>query len=477
MGEISGKIRLAIAGAGPAGYAAAFMAADLGMEVTLINPDPLPGGVCLYQGCIPGKTLLHAAKIINDSRQAAEWGIRFSEPEIQIDRLRAWKNQIVKRLTEGLGQLCKQRKIRYIQGIASFMDSTTLDIQKEESGSERLSFDRILLATGSRPVSLPGLPESNPRIWDSKTALDLTTIPKSLLLIGGGYIGVELGSVYAALGSKVTLVEITPGLLPGVDRNLVSVLTKHIEKSFHAVLLNTKISSSEETKDGIRAKFEGGRLDGKQQEFEAVFVAVGRRPNSDIGGLESTGVEIDERSFIKVNPQRRTSDPSIYAAGDVAGEPMLAHKAMHEGRTAVEAIYGKRVAFEPRAVPSAVYTEPAVAWCGLTEAQADKENLPVQVLRFPWAASGRAATLGRSDGLTKLIVDPESGRVLGAGMVGTGAWELIAEGVLAVEMGALSTDIALSIHPHPTLSETMMEAAQTAAASAIHVFRPKKEKK
>jgi dihydrolipoamide dehydrogenase len=476
MGKTSEPVRVAVVGGGPGGYAAAFMAADLGMRVTLIDSEANPGGVCLYRGCIPSKALLHAAKVIAESQQAAEWGIEFSKPEIRIERMRAWKDGIVEKLTGGLGGLCRQRKIRYIRGSAVFSDSTTLEVHRESGDNEQVAFDKAILATGSLPVRLPGISDLSPRVWDSRDALDLTEIPESLLIIGGGYIGLELGTVYAALGSRITVVEMTPDLLQAADPNLVSVLKKRIEQSFHSVLPNSKLSAAEEVKNGIRVSFEGGELDGEEREFRAAIVGVGRKPNSRIGGLEKTAVEIDERGFIKVDPQRRTADPNIYAIGDVAGEPMLAHKAMHEGRVAAEGISGQKVAYEPRAVPAIVYTDPEIAWCGLTETQAAEQKRPVQVLRFPWGASGRAITQGRADGLTKLLVDPESGYVLGMGIVGAGAGELISEGVLAIEMSARPEDIHLSIHPHPTLSETIMEAAQLFSGRGTHLYRAKKSR-
>lgn len=474
MTETNNSTQVAVIGGGPGGYAAAFLAADLGMQVTLIDSEPNPGGVCLYRGCIPSKALLHVARVLSETREARQWGIEFLEPKIQLNKLRAWKEGVVQRLTGGLGQLSRQRSVRYIQGQAGFLDSKTLSIQKKDSADERLSFGHAILATGSLPAPLSGVSLNGPRILDSTTALDLQDVPQTLLVVGGGYIGLELGTVYAALGSKVSVVEMTPGLLPGVDRDLVSVLAKRIQGIFGSVMLNTKLVGMKEEKDGIRVKFEGAGADGSEQIFEKVLVAVGRKPNSKVSGLENTKVEIDSRGFVKVDPQRGTRESSIYAIGDVAGEPMLAHKATHEGRVAVEAIAGHKVAFEPRAIPAVVFTDPEIAWCGLTEEQAAAENRAVKAVRFPWAASGRALTLDRPDGVTKLIVDPKTERVLGVGIVGCGAGELIAEGVLAIEMAALASDIKLSIHPHPTLSETIMESAEVFFGQSTHVYRPRK---
>ena len=482
--------QIAVIGAGPGGYAAAFYAADRGMQVTLIDPAVNPGGVCLYRGCIPSKALLHVAEVINDARQAEAWGVSFGAPKIDISRVRAFKTKVVNQLTGGLGQLSKQRKIDYIQGRAAFVDAHTLDIAREGAGTETLTFEHAIIATGSRPASIPGLTIDSPRLMDSTGALDVPEIPRSLLVVGGGYIGLELGTVYAALGSKVTVVEMTGGLLPGADRDLVNVLAKRVEGLCEAVLLNTKVVSMKEAKNGITVSFEGpsagsgqdpstGSGQGaqaKERTFDRVLVSIGRRPNSAIAGLDRTRVQVDKRGFIAVDTSRKTDEPSIYAIGDVVGEPMLAHKASHEGRVAVDTIAGEKTAFEPLAIPAVVFTDPELAWCGLTESDARKEQREVTVARFPWAASGRALTLDRPDGLTKLVLDPKTERVLGVGIVGPGAGELIAEGVLAVEMGASATDVRLSIHPHPTLSETLMESAEVFFGHATHVYRPKKAK-
>jgi len=473
MNDVS-NLHIAVVGGGPGGYAAAFLAADLGMKVTLIDPEANPGGVCLYRGCIPSKALLHVAKLIDESRHAKNWGIEYSDPKIDVPRLRAWKDSVITKLTGGLGQLSKQRSVRYIQGTAAFESSNALRISKAGGADETLSFDRIILATGSRPAIIPSLKLDSPRVMDSTSALNVSDIPGRLLVIGGGYIGLELGSVYAALGSKVSVVEMTAGLLPGADRDLVLPLYKRLEKSFEAILLNTTVAGMKEEAKGIRVTFSSQQGAATERVFDKVLVSVGRKPNSEIPGLDRTKVQVNPRGFIQINKQLQTDDPVIYAIGDVVGEPMLAHKASHEGRTAVEAIAGHKVAFEPNAIPAVVFTDPEIAWCGLTETQAQKDNRTIKVAKFPWAASGRALTLDRTEGMTKLIIDPESERVLGVGIVGVSAGEMISEGVLAVEMAALAGDLELTIHPHPTLSETIMEAAEVFYGRATDIYRPKK---
>jgi dihydrolipoamide dehydrogenase len=475
MSETS-SLKLAVIGAGPGGYAAAFLAADLGMQVTLIDPEANPGGVCLYRGCIPSKALLHVAKLIEESEQAKNWGIEFPAPKIDLPRLRSWKENVVKKLTGGLGHLSKQRKVEYVQGHAAFENSNTLHVTKHDKTESTHSFDRIIVATGSRPATIPTFKINSPHLMDSTGALNLEDIPGTLLVVGGGYIGLELGSVYAALGTRVTVVEMLPGLLPGADRDLVVPLHKRLEKMFEAILLDTTVVSLNQETKGIRARFEGPTINDANREkiVDRVLVSVGRKPNSDIPGLENTQVKIGARGFIEVNRQLQTADPSIYAIGDVVGEPMLAHKASHEGRVAIEAIAGHKVAFEPNAIPAVVFTDPEVAWAGLTENQAEKEKREIKVAKFPWGASGRAVTLDRPDGMTKLLIDPQTERVLGVGIVGVGAGELIAEGVLAIEMAALASDVAMTIHPHPTLSETVMESAEVFFGTSTHVFRPKR---
>jgi dihydrolipoamide dehydrogenase len=468
------NLRVAVIGGGPGGYAAAFLAADLGMKVTLVDPEVNPGGVCLYRGCIPSKALLHVASLLEEAEQAKNWGVEYAEPKIDLAKLRGWKEGVVKKLTGGLGQLAKQRAVQFIQGKAAFVNSTTLKVTKAQGGEESLTFDRIVIATGSRPTVVPSLKIDSPRLMDSTGALDLVDIPKTLLVIGGGYIGLELGSVYATLGTKVTCVEMLSGLLPGADRDLVLPLHKRLEKLFSAILLNTTVKSLKDEKTGIRVTLEGPDVKEKEQVFDRVLMSVGRRPNSEIPGLDKTQVKVNAKGFIEINLQRQTADPAIYAIGDVAGEPMLAHKAMHEGRTAVEAIAGHKVAFEPNAIPAVVFTDPEIAWAGLTETQAKEQGRQISVAKFPWAASGRAVTLDRPEGMTKLIIDPKTERVLGVGIVGVGAGDLIAEGVLAIEMCALAADVGMTIHPHPTLSETIMESAEIYYGLATDIYRPKK---
>ena len=468
------NLNIAVVGGGPGGYAAAFLAADLGMKVTLIDREQNPGGVCLYRGCIPSKALLHVAALINESRHARNWGIEFGEPKIDVARLRSFKEDVVNKLTGGLGQLSKQRKVTYLRGDASFENSNTVCVKKASGGEERLSFDRIIIATGSSPAVIPSLKLDTPRMLDSTSALDLADVPASLLVVGGGYIGLELGTVYAALGSKVSVVEMTPGLLPGADRDLVAPLHKRLDKTLEAILLNTTVTSVKDEENGIRVSFDGKDLKEREKVFEKVLVSVGRKPNSAIAGLDRTKVQVGARGFIQVNQQLQTDDPTIYAIGDVVGEPMLAHKASHEGRTAVEHMAGHKVAFEPNAIPAVVFTDPEIAWAGVTETQAEKEGREVKVAKFPWAASGRAMTLDRTEGMTKLIIDPASERVLGVGLVGVGAGDMIAEGALAIEMAALAKDVALTIHPHPTLSETVMQAAEVFFGTSTDLYRPRR---
>jgi dihydrolipoamide dehydrogenase len=467
------SVQVVVVGGGPGGYAAAFLAADLGLRTALVDPETNPGGVCVYRGCIPSKALLHVAKVLDESRHAKAWGIDFGEPAIDLAKLRAFKDNVVKRLTSGTGQLVKHRKVQYLQGRAEMVDAHNLRVKRTDGKEEPVQFEHAILATGSVPAIPPMLNVDDPRVMDSTAALDLPDIPESLLVVGGGYIGLELGTVYATLGSAVTVVEMTPGLLPGADRDLVDILAKRVAQTMKRVLLNTKVVALKPEEKGIRVTFEG-EVDPKQQVFSRVLVAVGRRPNSKIPGLEKTHVQVDQRGFIMVDEQRRTHEPSIFAIGDVVGEPMLAHKASHEGRVAVEVMAGENVAFTPRAIPAVVFTDPELAWAGLTETQAAKDSRGVVIAKFPWGASGRAITLDRTDGLTKLVLDPDTERLLGVGLVGPGAGELIAEGVLGIEMGANATDLKLSIHPHPTLTETMMESAEVFFGQATHVYRPKR---
>jgi len=468
------KADLVVIGAGPGGYAAAFLAADLGMNVTLIDKEKNPGGVCLYRGCIPSKALLHAAKLINETKEASNWGIEFSKPKIDLDKLRDWKSSVVSNLTGGLGVLSKQRKINYVEGTASFKNSNTLSLKLNNGKEEELQFNNAIIATGSRILTIPSLNIKSKRLLNSTTALDLPEIPKSLLVVGGGYIGLELGSVYNALGSKVSVVEMTSGLLPGADRDLVSHLSKRIKESFDSVMLNSKVVEMKESKNGINVKIVDNENKESTTTYDYVLMSIGRKPVTEGLGLENTKVKVNEKGWIVTNNQTRTMDKNIFAIGDIAGEPMLAHKASHEGRVAVEVIAGHKSAFEPLAIPAVVFTDPEIAWAGITENQAREQKINHTVVKFPWAASGRAATLDRKDGITKLIVDPDTERLLGIGICGSGAGELIAEGVLAIEMGANLTDLKLTIHPHPTLSETIMEAAEVFFGQSTHIYRPKR---
>ncbi len=465
---------IAVIGAGPGGYAAAFYAADLGLKVTLIDNEKNPGGVCLYRGCIPSKALLHVAKLLDESKHAAEWGVDFGKATVDIDKLRDYKNRVVEKLTSGTGQVSKLRKVNYLQGWASIVDPKTIKVKKAAGGDETVSVDYIILALGSLPTKIPSLSIDSPRVLDSTGALELPEIPKSMLVVGGGYIGLELGSVYAALGTKVSVVEMTPGLLPGADRDLVKFLAQRVEKTFDQVMVSTKVTSMKASDKNVTVNFEGEGAP-KEATYDYVLVSIGRRPNARIEGLDQTKVKVDAKGFIETDNQRRTAEPTIFAIGDVAGEPMLAHKASHEARVAVEAIEGQKAVFEPAAIPAVVFTDPEIAWAGITEAEAEKQGLTVEVARFPWPASGRAIAIDRTDGMTKLIIDPETERILGVGIAGSGAGELIAEGVVAIEMGATASDLKLSIHPHPTLTETLMESAEVFFGQATHVYKPKKK--
>ena len=464
--------RIAVIGAGPGGYPAAFHAAELGMDVTLIDPEANPGGVCLYRGCIPSKTLLHVASLLGEAEDAAAWGVSFGSPEIDLDRLRSWKDQVISKMTSGLGLLTRARRVRFVRGFARFEDPQTLQIEPTDGGdAERLDFDYAVVATGSRPAAPPGFEIDGERVLDSTSALELTDVPETLLVVGGGYIGLELGSVYAALGSQVTVVEMETGLLPGADRDLVRPLARKLEATFAEILLSTRVANLDVQPGGVDVELAGARVEKPSRRFDKVLVAVGRRPNSAGLGLDAAGVESDERGFIKVDHQRRTSAANIFAVGDVAGEPMLAHKATYEAHVAASAIAGHAATYDAQAIPAVVFTDPEISWCGLTESEARESGRTHNVATFPWAASGRATTLGRNDGLTKLILEPTTERVLGVGITGRGAGELIAEGVLAVETGARADDLRLSIHPHPTTSETLMEAAEVFFNTSPHYIQ------
>ena len=455
MGDRVTEVDVAVVGGGPGGYTAAFRCAELGLETVIVDAGGRLGGACLFEGCIPSKALLHVAAVLGEAERAKEFGVDFGTPRVSLDPLRKWKSErVVGKLARGLTAVAKGKHVEVIGGRAVFEDSRTLLVQGDEP--QKIRFGHAIVATGSRPARLPGIELASDRLMDSTAALEVPEIPERLLVVGGGYIGLELGQVYAALGSAVTLVEMTDGLLPGADRDLVQWLARRVEKQFQAVKLSTRVESLRETPAGIEA-----RLGGDTAVFDRVLVAVGRRPQSDDLGLDTTRVQRSDRGFVEVDARGATADPRIFAVGDVTGEPMLAHRAMRQAKVAAEAIAGRPAAFDNVVVPAVVFTDPEIAWCGLTETAAAAQGVPVRVAKFQWAASGRAATLGRAEGVTKLVVDPESGRVLGAGIAGPGAGELIAEAALAVEAALLAEDLALTIHTHPTLSETWMEAAES----------------
>ncbi len=468
MGEFTQEADVVVIGGGPGGYTAAFRAADLGLDVTLVDDGPRPGGVCLFRGCIPSKALLHVSEIMHDARTAEKFGLRFGKPEIDIDRLRQWKDDVVDRLTNGLVTLCKRRGVQFLQGKAVFEDSRHLRLLEAEVS--HIKFRKAILATGSRPSTSFGVEfKKGGRIMDSTGALELPDIPKRLLVIGGGYVALELGSVYATLGSEVTLVVHSERLLRGADADLVRPLQKRLDDLFAAIVFNTDTKEFKENEKSVDVVFEG-EIEKKEQSFDRVLVAIGRTPNTEGLGLEKTRVKIDKRGFVEINDRQQTADENILAIGDVAGGILLAHKAMREGKVAAEVIAGKPSAYDVRALPAVVYTDPQIAWSGLTEEQARKEGREVKISRFPWKVSSRALTMEAPEGVTKLLIEPGTGRVAGIGVVGRGAEALIAEGTLAVEMGALAEDVALSVHAHPTLSETEGEAAELFLGSPIHLL-------
>ncbi len=473
MGEMTQEVQLAIIGGGPGGYAAAFRAADLGLDVMIISDDERLGGVCLLRGCIPSKSLLHVSNLLYDARHARDIGLAFGEPEIDLDQVRGFKDKVVDKLTSGLMYIADKRGVQVVKGRASFEDSETLRLQGADLA--HVKFEHCIVATGSRPIALPGTEfRRNGRIMDSTGALDLSDVPDRLLVVGGGYVGLEMGSVYAALGSKVTVVEMLDRLIAQADEDLARPLVRRIEQIFEAVYTSTKVAEMEEDDEGVEVTFEGEVE--KTERFDRVLVSVGRRPNSNDLGLENTKVEVSERGFIQVDDRQRTADERIFAIGDVVGGVMLAHKAMYEGRIAAEVLAGEPSAFDARAIPAVVYTDPALAWAGLTENEAREQGREIEVTRFPWTASGRALTMDAPEGMTKLITDPESGLVLGYGVVGREAGEMISEGVLAIEMGAVAEDVAMAIHPHPTLAETQGEVAELFLGSATHLLPQKKRK-
>ena len=471
MGELQQETEVLVIGSGPGGYAAAFRAADLGLDVTMVDPASRPGGVCLYEGCIPSKTFLYLSELIYDAARAESMGITFGKPRIDLNALRQWKGKVIDSMAKGLVSLSDRRGVQLLQGRAQFESSHTARISDSEVS--RIKFRHAIVATGSRPIAFPGIAfRSGGRIMSSTGALALADVPPTLLIIGGGYVGLELGMVYAALGSRVSLVELEDRLLAGVDTDLVKPLHHRLNALFDAVSLQTKVVSMKADEDGVDVVLEGN-VEKSEQRFDRVLVAIGRNAHTRDIGLENTGVELDEKGFIKVDDQQRTTDERIVAVGDVVGGMMLAHKATREGKVAAEIIAGEPSAFDVRAIPAVVYTDPQIAWCGLTEEAARRENIEVTVQRFPWKFSGRATTMGAPEGLTKIIADPQTGRILGVGICGRDTEGLIAEGVLAIEMGALAEDMALSIHPHPTLSETEGEAAELFLGSATHILSKK----
>lgn len=461
---------VAVIGAGPGGYPAAFALADRGKKVTLIDPELNPGGVCLYRGCIPSKALLHAAKVAEEARDAADFGLSYGEPEIDPGKLFSWKDEVVSKLTGGLRTLVRARKIDYLRGRASFASSGALRVVTASGEEKEVLFENAVISTGSVSRRIPGADFTSPNVVDSDGALSMGEIPKTLLVVGGGYIGLELGTFFSSLGTEVTVVEMLPGLVQGVDRDLAGVLKKRLDKKFRSVMLKTKLVSISELDGEVQVMFEA---DGKsfRERYEKVLISVGRVPFTEGLGLENTRAAVDAGGFIETDSQRRTADPAIFAIGDVAGEPMLAHKATYEGRIVAEVITGAKTQYDPRAVPAVIFTDPEIAWCGVTESEARESGMEVDVSKFPWAASGRALTLNRTDGLTKIIAHRETRRVVGVGIVGTQAGELISEAVVAIEMGATTEDISFSIHPHPTLTETIMEAAEGIYGASTHLIR------
>ncbi|MBM4010343.1 MAG: dihydrolipoyl dehydrogenase [Planctomycetota bacterium] len=469
-------VPVVVLGGGPGGYAAAFLAADLGMQVALVERDERLGGTCLLRGCIPSKALLHVGRVLSEAREMQDWGIAFTKPTIDVAALRSRKDKVIAALTGGLAQLAKRRNVTVVHGNARFVNSTTLEVSPTAAGgaSQRITFDHCILASGSRPARIPAFDIGSPRVMDSTGALELADVPESLLVVGGGYIGLEMGTVYAELGAHVSVVELTDTLLPGADRDLVKPLQKRLEGLFDAIMLRTKVVKLEDTGTAVRVTFEGP--DGPAtKHYSRVLVAVGRRPNSDGIGLENTQVVVNPKGFVEVDGQQRTADPHILAIGDVCGEPMLAHRASHQGKVAVEALHGEAALFAPRAIPAVVFTDPEIAWAGLTEQEAVATGRNVEISKYPWAASGRAHALGRTDGLTKLLVDQETDTVLGVGLVGPGAGELVAEGVLAIEMGCSARDLMEAIHPHPTLGETVAFSAENYFGVATEIYRPRSE--
>ncbi|GAB4297212.1 MAG: dihydrolipoyl dehydrogenase [Methylophaga sp.] len=461
-----------VLGSGPGGYTAAFRAADLGKQVVMVERHQRIGGVCLNVGCIPSKALLHTAQIINEAKEMGQHGVSFGQPDIDLKELAGWKDNVVKQLTGGLQALAKQRKVNIVHGEGRFTSPNTLQVEGED-GSKTISFDHCIIAAGSRVTKIPVFPHDDPRMMDSTDALELNDVPERLLVIGGGIIGMEMATVYDALGSKITVVEMQDSLIPGADKDIVKPLLKRVQKKYENIFLSTRVASIEPQDDGLLVKFEGKDAP-ESDKFDKILVAVGRTPNGKLINAEAAGVAVDEYGFIATDGQMRTNVPHIFAIGDIVGQPMLAHKATHEGKVAAEVIAGQKSVFEPLTIPSVAYTDPEVAWMGLSEEEAKKQGIDYVKGAFPWAASGRSLSLGRDEGLTKALFEKETGRLIGAGIVGPNAGELIAEATLALEMGADAEDIGLTIHPHPTLSETLCFAAEMAEGSITDLMPPRK---
>ena len=467
------KRDLIVIGAGPGGYPAAFLAADKGVKVTMIDPEPNPGGVCLYRGCIPTKTILHATKVLREAKELDKWGVSFSNPVIKPEMIKQKKDMVVKQITGGVGRLCAQRKIEYLQGTSVFKNPETIIVTLTSGGTKELRFNNAIIATGSSPAWIPGIPTDSPNIISSREALDIDSVPESMLVVGGGYIGLELGSFYASLGSGVSVVELMDSILPGADSDLVRIFSQSARKLFKEIITGTKVVSIEDKGENVQVVFENEKEE-FTKDYSKVLITIGRKPNSTDLGLENTEVKLDKRGFILVNKYLQTEHDTIYAIGDVIGGAMLAHKATHEGKAAVENIIGEKKEFNPSCIPAVLFTDPEVAWVGLTEKEASEKGLDYAASRFQWGASGRAVTIGRTDGVTKLIIDKKSDKIIGMGVVGAGAGELISEGALAIQMGATAHDIAGTIHPHPTLSETVMESAELYFGLCTHMYSNKR---
>ncbi len=472
-GDIHAEV--VVLGAGPGGYTAAFRAADLGLKTVLIDSRETLGGVCLNVGCIPSKALLHAAKVVAEAREMGEHGLKFAAPKIDLDDLRGWKDGVVKRLVGGLGGMAKQRKVEWIRGRGSFTNSNMIEVEQSDGKTSEISFDKAIIAAGSEPITLPFVPNDDPRVMDSTGALDLDEIPKRFLLIGGGIIGLEMANVYSELGSEVTVVELLDQLMPGADKDIVQPLFRRVQGLYKNIYLKTKVTNVEAMKSGLKVSFEGESAP-KTETFDRILVAVGRRPNGQSIGADNAGVAVDDSGFIAVDKQQRTNVDHIFAIGDIVGQPMLAHKATHEGKVAAEVCAGQKSVFDAKVIPSVAYTDPEVAWCGLTEHEAKDQDIKYEKGVFPWAASGRALAINRTEGMTKLLFDPASKRLLGAGLVGPNAGDLIAEVAHAIEMDADAEDIGLTIHPHPTLSESVGMAAEAFEGTITDLYLPKRKK-